>query len=497
MKLPSFAFLNACALLSLAAACGGGDDGGSTQGNGGAGASTSNAGGGGNGNTGGGGSGNTGGGGSGGGGTGECGGIATFADGLVPAQELHVATNGSDGSGDGSAQSPFATIEHAASLATPGTAIRVHAGTYAGGAYIDDLAGADGAPIWIGGAPGEARPVFDGGGEAMHLSRARYVVVHDLEVRNMTANGINCDDGGDVGNPDASHHIVFRNLFIHTIGSGGNQDCLKLSGINDYFVLDSEMTVCGGNGSGSAIDHVGCHRGVIARNHIHDLTGNGIQCKGGSEDIDIRWNRLIEAGFRAVNMGGSTGFEFFRPPLSMSSPNAEARDIRVLANVIVGGDASAAFVGCVDCEFAANTVVNPHNWFFRILQETVSGGGYTFLPASNGVVRSNLLYFARGDLSGEDINIGGNTDPGSFTLDSNLWYAHDNPGASAPATPPVTETGAVIGEDPGLADPAGGDYHIGPMSPAAGRGVAVAGLAGDMDGACYGMPPSIGAYEVK
>jgi hypothetical protein len=331
----------------------------------------------------------------------------------------------------------------------------------------------------------------------MQLSRVAYLVVHDLEIRNMQNNGINCDDGGDYNNPTAAHHVLFQNLYIHDIGTGGNQDCLKLSGLNEFFVLDNEMTTCGGSGSGSAVDHVGCHNGLLARNYIHDLTGTGIQCKGGSENLEIRWNRFVEAGPRPVNMGGSTGFTFFRPPLSMSTPNAEARNIRVIANILEGGDCAAAFVGCVDCLFAHNTIINPHNWFLRILQETVTGGGYEFLPAQNGSWVNNIFYFARGDLSGQDINIGANTAPMTFTVSNNLWYAHDNPSASSPLFLPVTETGAVIGQDPGLTDVPVGDYHIGPSSPAAGQGTTLPGIAGDMDGACYAMPPSIGAFEAN
>lgn len=440
--------------------------------------------------------GGTGGGGGGGGGVAECGAITTFADGLSPTKELHVAPGGSDAQGDGSQGNPFATIEHAAGLATPGTAVRVHAGTYAGGGYITDLSGQDGAPIWIGGAPGEARPVIEGGGEALHLTRVRYLVVHDLEVRNTDQNGINCDDGADYANPDASRFIVFKGLFVHDIGSGGNQDCIKLSGLNDFFVLDSEIAACGGAGAGSAVDHVGCHKGLIARNHIHDLGSTGVQCKGGSEDIEIRWNRFVNAGQRPVNMGGSTGFEFFRPPLSMSEPNAEARDIRVVANVFQGGECAAAFVGCDGCLLANNTVVDPQSWFFRILQETVTGGGYEFVPSRGGKVMNNLFYFDRAALSAQDVNVGGNTAPETFTVSNNLWYAHDDPGASAPKNLPVAEAGAVVGEDPKFSGGMG-DYHIDAASPAAGKGMAPPGAPGDVDGTCYAAPPSIGAYEVK
>ena len=87
--------------------------------------------------------------------------LESFEDGLLPTSELHVATTGNGGNdttGDGSSGSPFATIGHAASQAIPGTAIRVHAGTYPGGEYVSDLAGNATAPIWIG--PSKASATF-------------------------------------------------------------------------------------------------------------------------------------------------------------------------------------------------------------------------------------------------------------------------------------------------------------------------------------------------
>jgi hypothetical protein len=419
--------------------------------------------------------------------------VPTFADGKSPTRELHVSPSGSDTSGDGSAAKPYATIGRGAKQATPGSAVRVHAGTYAGGAYIEGLAGTAAAPIWIGGAPGEARPIIEGGAEAIHLTKVRYLVIHDLEVKGTTQNGINCDDGGDAANPDASRFVVFRNLDIHDVGQGGNQDCLKLSGLNDYVVVDSQFAACGGNMSGSGIDHVGCHHGVIARNEFKSMSGNAVQCKGGSEDIEIRWNVMTDAGERAVNMGGSTGFTFFRPPLSTTTPNVEARNIRAVANVIKGGTAALAFVGCVGCLAANNTVVDPKKWSLRILQETTTSGGYTFTECSNNTVVNNIFTFSRAVVS-TDVNIGPGTQPGTFAFSNNLWFARDNPGQSKP-TLPVAETAPVVGQDPGFQDAPAGDYRISAASPAAGKGKAVAGVTGDMAGKCYGTPPSIGAYE--
>jgi hypothetical protein len=204
---------------------------------------------------------------------------------------------------------------------------------------------------------------------------------------------------------------------------------------------------------------------------------------------------MTDAGERAVNMGGSTGLTFFRPPLSSSGDNFEAKNIRVLANVIVGSTAPIAFVGCVDCLAAHNTIVDPGNWILRILQETTSAGGYSFLAAQNGRFINNLIYFDGSALS-TWVNVGANTDAASFTFQNNLWYAHDDPSQSAPQNLPAAETGAVIGMDPALVNPSTGDYSIPAGSPAAGAGTALPEAQGDIAGECYGSPPSIGAYEV-
>lgn len=422
-----------------------------------------------------------------------CGEIRTFAHGRAPTREVHVAVGGSDANGDGSAGRPFATIGRAVRAATPGTAVRIHAGTYPGGTFLGPLAGSAEAPIWIGGAPGEARPVLEGGTEGLHLSKVRYLVVEHLEVRGASGNGINCDDGGETGNAEASRFVELRDLAIHDIGGSGNQDCLKLSGLRDFFVLDSEFSRCGGAQSGSGVDDVGCHRGLIARNRFRQLSANAVQAKGGTSAIEIRANLLVDAGSRGINAGGSTGFAFFRPPLSMSGENAEASDIRVIANVIVGSEAAVAFVGCVDCVVANNTIVDPTRWVARILQETTTSGGYTFTPARRGRFENNLVYFRRAALS-TFVNVGPNTDAPSFVFANNLWYAHDDPARSAPQQLPVAETGAVVGQDPRLVDPAA-DHHLQPQSPAIGRGAVVPGVDADHYGRCYRSPPSIGAAE--
>lgn len=360
--------------------------------------------------------------------------LVTFADGVEPTRRVYVAPSGDDRDGDGSGTKPFRSIARGVRAATPGTSVLLSSGTYAAGSFLENVRGRPGAPIWIGGARGGPPPVIAGKGEGFHLSRASWVVLHDLEVRDVSGNGVNADDGGSREDPDAARFLAFQRLNIQDVGIGGNQDGLKLSGVNDYAVVDCSFEACGGGFSGSGIDQVGCHRGVVANSTFAAMSGNAIQAKGGSEDVEIVGCTMVEAGARAVNLGGSTGAEYFRPPLRPGTPGFEARRITVRKCTIGGSAAAVAFVGCVDCVVADNTIVNPGQWVVRILQETRTAGGVDFLPASNGRFERNLISYEKRRLKAA-VNVGPGTDPASFRFEGNRWHALDDPGAPPPELP--------------------------------------------------------------
>lgn len=421
--------------------------------------------------------------------------VVTFATGKTPSSQVFVAPTGDDATGTGSATQPFRSIARAVDAAVPGTAIQLAPGDYAPDTFIENLAGTSNAPIWIRGTNSTDRARISGGGQAIHFVKVHYLVVENLEVTGTAENGLNCDDGGEYGNPNACGFVVFRNLYIHDIGTGGNEDGLKLSGLNDYWVLDSEFARCGGGLSGSGIDHVGCHRGLIAGCYFHEMSGNAVQCKGGSEDITITRCRIVDAGERGINIGGSTGFEFFRPPLSSTEPNVEARNIRVTASLFKGTWAPIAFVGSVDSLVANNTLVNPENWVIRILQETVTTPPYTFLPCSNSVFMNNVVYYDLSTLN-THCNVGDDTAPESFLFTHNLWYAHNDPGSSAPVLP-TAEVSGIVGQDPLLTNVATTNYGIDVRSPACKQGLANNAATCDAAGLPYLPTPSIGAYEIS
>ena len=421
----------------------------------------------------------------------SCSPIQTFADGKKPLREIFVAPSGNNVTGTGARTAPYQTIARAMQGVRPGDAIRLLPGTYSGGTSIVRVIGTNNDPIWLGGEPGQPRPLIQGGVAAIQLSRVNWMVLENMDIKGATGNGINCDDGGDYQDSNATRHLVFRNLGFQDIGLGGNQDGLKLSGVHDFHVLDCHFLRISSGGSG--IDQVGCHRGVISGCSFTDMGSNSIQCKGGSEDIEIRGNKFFNGGGRAINIGGSTGFQFFRPPLSTITPNFEASNIRVVANLFKGSEAPFAFVGAVNSVVANNTVVNPAKWILRILQETVSGGGYLFMPCGENQFINNLIYYNRTQVS-THANVGGNTDSASFEFSHNLWYASNAPNQSRP-TLPSQETGGLYGLNPQLKNPSAEDYSVPVQSPAAGKGKPLPGVKSDFLDRCYASAPTIGAFE--
>lgn len=406
----------------------------------------------------------------------------SFADGAVFSRDLHVATNGRAGAA-GTLADPFANIQQAAGVAGPGDRIVVHEGAYPGGEFIDSLQGTEAQPILITGAPGEATPVIGSPAvsQALHFVNPAWVILQDIIVDGPTGNGINIDDGGDYSTP--AHHVVVRRVTIRDIGTGGNQDCLKLSGLDDFLVEDSSFLRCGGGGS--AIDMVGCHAGIIRSNELRDLGATGIQGKGGTADVVIRGNLFVNAGDRAMNLGGSTGLAFFRP---IDAPHEAARLVAI-SNVVVGSQAPTAYVGCDACVVGNNTFYLPERWVTRILQETTDP---RFVQCRDGLFINNIVVFDQATLR-TFVNVGGNTMDQTFVFSNNLWFARDDPGFGGPnlPTPPIDP---VVQQDPLLADPAAEDFHLLPMSPAAGAGICYPQIGPDRDDLCYLDPPAIGAH---
>jgi hypothetical protein len=339
-----------------------------------------------------------------------------------------------------------AELTSAVAAAKPGTRIAVAPGEYGGGFHFVNVRGETGNPIIIAAADPKNPPTFSKAKTGMHFSGVAHLELQHLVFAAISTNGLNIDDGGRTPNASGTHHVVLRGLHVSDIGGGGNEDGIKLSGVVDFQVSDCTIERWG-TGGGSAIDMVGCHRGVIENcviRHTSPPNCTGLQCKGGSSEIAIRTNRFEYAGGRAVNIGGNTGLQFFRPPLVAGADYAEARNIRVEGNTFVGGMSAVAFAGADGAIVRFNTIERPERWALRIVQENRAAG---FVACRNGEFSDNLVIFDSNRWSEGGVNIGSGTDPSTFKFARNWWYCGDRPARSTPRLP-VSESDGIYGDDP-------------------------------------------------
>ncbi len=401
----------------------------------------------------------------------------------VYTQTVHVSPSGND-SAAGTREAPFRTLGRALQGAGPGRQVILLAGTYGPLGSFAGLQGTASNPIKI---VGEGTVTVSGGSTGLSLQDPRHVVLENIAVQNTSIHGMNIDDGGSYDTPAGP--LILRNIRIRNAGTGGNVDCLKMSGVDQFYIDQSEFSNCN---AGETIDMVGCHNGIVTRSYFHDTPAHGLQTKGGSSDILIHGNVFRAIAGHSLQMGGSTGDPYVRP---LNAPY-EGERIRAVANLVLqAGQASFNFQACNECVALHNTVVGPGRYLIRIL-----GGGRDTGPiirSRNGHVVNNII---QGQVTAGIVNVdsGGNAEPGTFQFANNLWYQinyNGNPGGGVPA-----ETGAIIGQDPQFVNLAGGEYGIQPTSPAVNRGrITDPSWSPNVDRARTGRgnAPDIGAYEAN
>jgi hypothetical protein len=332
-----------------------------------------------------------------------------------------------------------AQFSTALAAAGPGDQIILQPGVYGGGHYRANL-----AQVTIRSADPANPAIIDGGSNGIQLSDSSNVTISDLVFRNQVDNGLNIDDGGTFDTPAVN--LTLRNITVRDIVSAGNHDGIKLSGVNDFLIENVQVLNWGVGGS--AVDMVGCHRGLIQNsNFTHTNSANAgttLQPKGGSKDITFRANRieLPRGSGRAVQAGGSTGTPFFR--FVDGDSGYEANQIVAEGNVIIGGSSAFSWVNIDGGVFHHNVVSRPGQWVARILNEN---GGLPIVDTQNGVLQDNRIVY--NDTSTEfstAVNVGPETLPNTFSFARNEWLnlANQTAAGSTPSLP-VAETGGVYG----------------------------------------------------
>lgn len=374
----------------------------------------------------------------------------------------------------------FRTIALAAKTAAPGDTLLLSEGEHAGNNYITGMNGREDAYIYL---TSFGNAVIKGSGESIHLTNCSYIHISNIGITAQTANGINIDDDGAFDKP--SKHIIIENCRFYDIAAVGNNDMLKMSG-----VVSSEIRNCvfsNGAAGGSMIDMVGCHNIVIRGCNFENAGSNSIQAKGGSSYVTIHRCMFRNGGLRAINIGGSTGSAYFRPP----DAQFESSNIYVYSNVFIGGQSAVAFVGTINSIVCNNTIISPSKWTARILQENNNPDFH--LCSYNSFV-NNICFFGAEAVSEGGINIGPNTLPNTFAFESNLWFNYDNPNWSN-LNNSLIHNSTLTRADPDFKAHSQRDYTLKPSSPAIGAGKAVEEPILDYAGRPFATERSIGAFE--
>ncbi len=338
--------------------------------------------------------------------------------------------------------STTAQLHSAIQSAGNGDNILLQPGTYAGGIFRANLTG-----VTIRSVDPANQAIIQGGNTNMQLSDANNVTIQDLIFQDAVHNGLNFDDGGTFATP--ATNITLRNIVVRRAGTTGNQDGIKLSGVDGFLIDHIEIDDWGDGGS--AIDMVGSHNGLIQNSWMHTAThgsgGSGIRPKGGTKNVTIRANRVdLPIGFgRAIQAGGSTDTQFFR--FIDGDSGYEASNIFAEGNVVLGGNSTFSWVNIDGGEYHHNYIERPGKWTMRILNENQ---GSAIVDTQNGLFHDNIIRFHDSPSEySKAVNIGGETVPASFQFARNQWYNEVTPSNSTPNLP-TSEVDGVYGIDPAI-----------------------------------------------
>lgn len=361
---------------------------------------------------------------------------------LLSAKTIQVETN-----------LPCKSLAEAAVLAATGDTICFQKGVYPGGQVIRNLKGSENKWITIFASVTDS-VIIRGGVTSWQFADPAYLRIEGFIFEEQTANGMNVDDGGDYSTP--AHHLVIKNCVFRNIKASGNNDLLKLSGLDQFEITGCKFS--NGSPGGSGIDMVGCHQGTISSCEFINQGSNSIQAKGGSQYIQIMRNKFVNGGQRSVNLGGSTGLPFFRPV----DATFEASNLEVYSNIFVGSESPIAFVGCIRSEVVNNTIYKPGKWVVRILQEN---NNPRFAQCGENTFSNNLIYYGYLRI---ETNFGANTRPPTFRFANNFWFDFSATQAHLPIIP-ANDSTIIFGLNPKFVNAESGNFRLERDSPAVGK----------------------------
>ena len=207
---------------------------------------------------------------------------------------IYISTTGNDESGDGSLSNPYQTLKFTLrEKATPGTIIRVKAGTYVEEVINVETYATKENPIVIYSEDGVGAAIIDGNNatENLIVLTGQHIVVDGFEIKNCSGYGIGIFPSYDADEPEKDSYCVVRNNIIHHTG----RDAVKSAHINFLLVENNDISqVQHLIQYDDCIDGVAVYHSICRFNYLHDNgPGTGGYFKGGSAN-NIWYNNLIE-----------------------------------------------------------------------------------------------------------------------------------------------------------------------------------------------------------
>lgn len=463
---------------------------------------------------------------------------------------------GSDEAGNGSRQSPFATLEQCSKsiagaynyaqlrgdtiILLPGTYPHertfIGSNTYFRGKDADHPLVVMGDPVSV--AQGN-KPVYYGAfdsefGVGIYIDRhysgvanepeddAQYIVIKDIVFKDFYYYGINLNDGGSYSRLSPAHHILIEGCEFIT-GPGHIRHGLKLTGVDDFEVRNCLFVGIRYN----CIDGVGLHDGHIHDNIFRDCQtgtdeGNGVMCKGGSRNVLIEKNLFLNLHCYGVQIGQLTGPDLVRPPYGTPDGDGEtmdyeAKNIDVFRNIFINVVMPIKWDCARGGRVYQNTFYTPSNYgntfganrLIKIAQIHKTWDGYKIAECRGGKFINNVIYY--GETEGWPSNRvvwvqNAETQPETFEFRNNIWYCVADPARSMPDWSTLSSLyGCPQHADNITGDPlfihSGTptepvDFFLDEASPARNAGLALEGSWYDFLDQPYAVPPTLGALEI-